>query len=315
MPIRKDNSDLPIASKSGGNPPVQNPIVVPLVAQTWHREYIEAGNDTLPMAIPGRRFRASWAAKRCDRSLQYALQRTQATEPPTLADHWRFGIGTMVHEIVQKTLPTAFPNADIEAPVDLLPVGIDGAATVDVIIRDEDGKPLRVVEIKTINGFGFKKSATAFKGPADGPRWSAVVQGALAASALGARDGLVVAYLSLENLSPNMSTYADGDVGRFAAEWHYTLDECDDIANAEAIRIGRVLAFVDNDGLAPRTIHDPELPDGATVTNPDRGMWTVTIDGQVHGAGSTWMCGYCDHRSRCAFDGPGGTMPGSDDAF
>lgn len=315
MPIKKDNSDLPIASKSGGHPPVQRPIVVPLVAQAWHDAYIADGNDTLPMSIEGRRFRASWAGKRCDRSLQYAIQRTPASEPLSLADHWRFGIGTMVHEVVQKTLPVAFPHADIEAPVDLRPINIDGAATADVVLRDMAGKATRVIEIKTINGFGFKKSATSFKGPAEGPRWSAIVQGALAASALNAVDGLVVAYLSLENLSPNMATYADSEVGRFAAEWHYTLDECDDIANAEAIRIDRVMAFVDGGGLAPRTIHDPELPNGATVTNPDRGMWTVTIDGQVHGAGSTWMCDYCEHRSTCVSDGPGGTLPGSDDAF
>jgi hypothetical protein len=312
VPIKKDHSDIPFASRATGKPPVERPIIVSLVAETWHRKYVEEGNDQLAMSIEGRLFRASWAAKRCDRALQYAMQKVGASNPPSLADHWRFGIGSMVHEVVQQILPAAFPHADIEAAVDLRPIGIDGAASADVVLRDMDGNALRVIELKTINGFGFKKSATAFKGPAEGPRWSAVVQGALSAAALNAVDGLVIGYLSLENLSPNMAVHASGEVGRFAAEWHYTLDECKEIAAAEAARVNNVINYIASDGLTARTLHEPELPSGASVVNPERGMWNIVIDGQVVGAGSTWLCDYCDHRDTCVADGPGGVLNGGE---
>jgi hypothetical protein len=50
--------------------------------------------------------------------------------------------------------------------------------------------------LKTVNGFSFKMKATGFKGPAEGPSWAHILQGALAARALGA-DTMIIAYLSM----------------------------------------------------------------------------------------------------------------------
>lgn len=306
MPIKKDLSELSAVSRTGGVPPVANPVVVPVLAERWFAKYRDDGQTEKSKAIPQRRFRASWAAKRCDRSLHYALTDVAASDPATLADYWRFGLGTMVHEYLQDTFVDLFPDTDVEVPVDLLPIGIDGSATVDMVINR--GSQRTVVEIKTINGFGFKKAATAFKGPAEGPRWSAVVQGALAAHALDA--DLIVAYLSLENLSPSIAlSYGDGTtVGQFAAEWHFSREQVREIAEAEVVRINQVMEFADVGVLPPRALHDPEVEEGATVADPMKGSWLVRAGDVVLGTGRTWMCDYCDHRQQCVADGEGGSI-------
>lgn len=307
MPIRSDNSSLPYPSRKDGLPPVPNPQVVPILAQRWFDKYQADGQVNLAKAIPERRFRASWASKRCDRSLQYALDDVSASDPATIADYWRFGIGTMVHEALQDVLLDLFAGSEVEVKVDLMPIGLDGSATVDIVLPATDERRPVVIEVKTINGFGFKKAATAFKGPAEGPRWGAVVQGALAAAALKA--DLIIAYLSLENLSPNLAmSYGDGtDVGRFAAEWHFDYDAVQRIASAEVARINRVIALSDAGIVTPRAMHDPEIADGAVVTDPSKGMWVVRDGENVIGTGRTWMCDYCDHVSTCVTDGAGGT--------
>lgn len=308
MPIINDHSSLPTSAPGTDRSPVQQPRVVPVLAERWFAKYRAEGQDSKAKAIPARRFRASWAAKRCDRALQYALQDTPESDPSTLADYWRFGLGTMVHEYLQDAFVDLFPNVKCEVPVDLQPVGIDGSATVDMIIPgiSTDDRPT-VVEIKTINGFGFKKAATAFKGPAEGPRWSAVVQGALAAAAIGA--DLIIAYLSLENLSPTIAlSYGDGTtVGQFAAEWHYPYADCVVIAQAEADRISQVIAMTDSAVLAPRALHDPALPEGAVVVDPRDDMWQVRAGDVILATGRTWMCDYCAHYNQCVSDGAGGT--------
>lgn len=306
MPIKKDLSDLQVPSRAEGKPPVGQPLVVPVLAQRWFDKYQVDNDLELGKAIPERWFRASWAAKRCDRSLHYALTGTIATEPATLADYWRFGLGTMVHEYLQDTFVDLFPGTQVEVPVDLQPIGLNGSATVDMVFESDAGRT--VVEIKTINGFGFKKAATAFKGPAEGPRWSAVVQGSLAAAALDAN--LIVAYLSLENLSPSIAlSYGDGTtVGQFAAEWHYDAETCVRIAADEVARVNRVMDMTNLEVLPPRALHDPELPAGAVVSDPVKGGWTVREGDVIVGAGRTWMCDYCDHRSQCVADGEGGSL-------
>lgn len=308
MPIVKDNSSIPFPSRGEDRSPVKNPVVVPVLAQKWFAKYQAEGQVGRAKAIPERRFRASWAGKRCDRSLYYALIDSPESEPSTLADYWRFGLGTMVHEYLQDAFVDLFPNVECEVAVDLAPIGVDGSATVDMVVPAPEGGRPTVVEIKTINGFGFKKSATAFKGPAEGPRWSAVVQGALAAMALDA--DLIVAYLSLENLSPSIAlNYGDGtNVGQFAAEWHFTNEQVREIALAEVERINRVMVMLDADIVPPRTLHDPEIQPGGTVFDPAKGSWSVRSGDTVLATGRTWMCDYCSHRTLCVADGEGGSV-------
>lgn len=314
MPIHRDRSDLPRPADLAACPPVPTPEILGPLLHGWFDQYLADGNATRAKAIPGTMFRASWAGARCDRALYYRMSDTPESEPLTIADAWRFNLGNAVHLYLQEMLPTLFPHSDVEVPVDLRPLGVDGSATVDIVTYTDDSRSSvdAVVEIKSINGFGFKKCATNFRGPATGPKHNAVVQGSLAAAALQARR-LIVVYVSLENLSPNQAlTYlnVDDDIGKFAAEWHYTADEVAALAAAEVARVNRVARYLTHaDGvLPPRALHDPEVPTGAIITDPahQSGAWQVTDATSVIDAGTTWHCGYCNFRSRCLTDGPGG---------
>ena len=301
MPINRSLEDLPRANRPDGNTPAVNNFVAEALAQAWYEDYLARGENELGLAIPEvGPYRASYASTRCDRALWYKLTGRTPSNPHSIADAWRFGIGTMIHEGIQPVVGRIFPDSESEPLVDLRPIGLPGSAHADQIIEHEGVKTL--VEYKSIGGFQFKIMATGFKGPATGPRYGAVVQAAIIAKATGC-DRIVIAYLSLENVSAGMaSSYASSEAGRFAAEWHYTVAEMDDLIEYEVERVSEVLAATEP---PPRVIHDPEYPTGATIQAPlaDRAPWTIAEDGIVLDTGTTWMCGYCDHRDDCKADG------------
>lgn len=357
MNIKVDNSALPTAGKVDGHPPDTRALSILLpVVEEWHRQYLAAGHDQLDFAVPGTRFRASWAAK-CARAMSYEIllhdaevdvavshaagwprgteweeqhgrllaeaERWAPTEPMTVTNHWTFRLGSLVHEEIQRAVAGAYPGAGIEVKVDLRP-DVNGSGTMDVVITLDKAGALAlglicapnhdafviVIELKSINGFGFKSSASGFKGGAQGPRHSAVVQGSLTATALDA-DLLVIGYFSLEQIGPDLVKLVEyGEVGRFMAGWSFTADQFRPIAEREHRRVARILDLVDAGKLAPRAIDDPEIPTAARITDPmkgSKGMWVVvdkTTDTIVQ-SGQTWHCAYCNHRSRCNEDGPG----------
>jgi hypothetical protein len=353
MPITRDLSDLPAGTPAGGRAPDRDPVFARRIVDAWLARYLADGNDELAFAFPDTRFRASWASG-CARKLGYAilandakrqlaavqtrpldgtdddldrwaeeLERAKATvaalaptDPMGVADFWRFSMGTAVHDMIQGVLADAYPDADIELPVDLRPL-LDGSGTIDVVVREQlehEADPfVTVVEIKSINGFGFKMAATAQKGPPEGPRHSAVVQGALTATALDA-DRLIVIYFSLENLSPGLAAGmgVEDEIARFVAQWTYGPEEFRPLAEREHARVNRILEVLGEGKLPPRALEDPEVPRAARITDPrpankpDRARWEVVDgDGKVTQVGTTWVCGYCDQRQRCIDDGPG----------
>lgn len=159
------------------------------------------------------------------------------------------------------------------------------------------------VELKTMNGFGFKMSATNFKGPAEGPKSGHVLQGAMAADALNC-DKLVVGYLALENLGVDLAKqYSTTPVGRFAAEWHMSVEAMRPVLDAEYARIQRLMRNVDHTILPSRELHDRAVPSGAVITNPNTGTWQTFIDGKVAEMGRIWFCDYCGWKSHCIDDG------------
>src|SRR5690606_2219694 len=134
-----------------------------------------------------------------------------------------------------------------EPKVDLRPAGLPGSGHVDLMFEYEiaGDKVLVLVELKSINGFSFKMIATSLKGPAQGPRYGAVLQAAMAGKALGIQH-VVVGYLSLEKVSPELAeAYSNSEAGRFAAEWHYTLDELEPLIQAESNRVNEILTMLD----------------------------------------------------------------------
>lgn len=302
MTLNPSIADLPRRSPVEGSPPSRNNFVAEAIANKW---YEQNQLTDLALAVPeAGPYRASWAGKRCDRALWYALRGEKPSDPPGQADAWRFGLGTTVHEMLQRIAADLFPGAQVEPEIDLNPIGVPGSAHADLII-DYEGKKL-LVEIKSINGFGFKRSATRFKGPPEGPRTGHVLQAALAAKAAGC-DGIVIAYLSLENVSPNLARdYSDTEAGRFAAEWHYTVAELEPLIATEVERINSLVKAVDASKPVPRRLVDPEFPQYTKITDPDHGLWVaVESPGSrtIVDTGDTWFCNYCDHKQKCIDDG------------
>ena len=296
MPIKKDLSDLPSAS-SAGVPPARNPVITTRLAEAWYARYKANGEDVLLPAIPELPYRASWTGLRCDRALWAAMNKVEETNPPGLTESYRFNIGSLVHGDMQSVFAEFGENWKSEVDVDLRTIGIPGSAHADLIRYDADGKPNLVCEIKTINGFGFKRHATGFKGEPEGPRTGHVLQGALVAAALGAPKVAVI-YLSMELLSPDLAKrYVDNEVGRFSAEWHYMTDDLMPLVDNEVARIRRIISL--GDQVAVPAIDDPEYPAGAVVVDPTHKRWELQDDGVIIATGTLWFCDYCNYRDWC----------------
>ena len=298
MPIKKDLSDLPKGDRREGKLPDARPRFTGPIAEAWYEKWKETSD--LAFAVEGTRIRHSWAGK-CARELGYRLTDTEESNPIDIASAWTFTIGHMVHDKWQEFLQLVFPNAQIE--VKGVIEEIDSSCHVDAVVTFEiEGKLWKVaLELKSINGFGFKMAIGA-RGEAEGPRGSAIKQGALNAVAMGA-DELVIAYVSLENLSPREVEKLGlrEPWQRFTAEWTFSREEYTAIANEEKLRLSTILAVVDAGKLPPRSI--PDLPKGARVTDPKSGTWTqVDAEGAVINAGTTWQCGYCSFQTRCNAD-------------
>ena len=245
-------------------------------------------------------WRGSMAAS-CSRQIAYRLCDTEPSNPLTGADYWRFGLGTMVHNQLKPAIDrwldkeegvTAIEEAEVE-------LGEHGYGHVDLTLKA--GDKTIVVELKTINGTGFKKAIGG-----EGPRHSALVQGAMYEHASNA-DLLIICYLTMELLSPSWAEARGFDnTGRFGAEWHFTKEEFTPIAEAEIARLDYI---ADNlvQGLpheVPRMFseYDPEIPWGAEIIDPSTGAWVLEEDNQLLAKGKTWMCNYCNYQDRCAND-------------
>lgn len=293
MAIKADHSALP-----RGNPPSTEPRFGALLAATWAAEHMS--EEDRPFAIEGARLRASWAGK-CARDIGYRLAGVEQSNPAGIAAHFRMRLGSLVHEDLQPIFAKMFPGASIEHVADWSEMGLPGASHVDVFLVTEPDKRRTVIEIKTVGGYGFKTMVGA-RGPAQGPKFTALLQGALSGRALHA-DDVTIIYLSMENLSPREAEKIGADeIGRFYAEWTYTVDQLAEITDREIARLGKVLDVVDAGELPPRQIPG-ELPPGARVTNPETGAWTLDRGGNVLEAGSTFFCGYCDYKDQCIADG------------
>lgn len=316
MSIKRNLRDL-LATPGPGTAPDQDNWLARDVFTAWLAAKKEAdGEHVRSSQAP---FWASDGAT-CARKLSYSLLEraglAEKTNPPDIASEWRFNLGNVVHDAIQSSLPEA------EHEVAAVLKDDDGADLVscraDTIVaydHFEDGTPepehrVAAVEIKSMNGFGFKMAATTFKGPAEGPRWSAVVQLALTVKALiqNGRTDLthgIILLASLENISPNMAaSFADSEIAKFSAQFTYEVDELVAIADEIIPRLINIRRVVGEGNLAPRVLNDPEIPKAARVVNPTTGAWELhDRDGGLIRAGTTWMCGYCTYQDQCIADG------------
>ena len=311
--IKKNLSGLRTASSNDGVRPDADPFIGRAIAKAWLNDNYEEGKAH---AVDGTRFRFSMAGT-CSRQLQYYVQGVEVTNPPDAADAWRMGLGTMVHEMMQKYFAEGVDigdvfecdSYDVEMEVKThLPV-IEGSGHVDMLftLYDEYKNIVRriVVEIKTLNGFGFKVAATGFKGAAEGPRRDHIKQAALSAYALGA-DDVIICYVSMENVSPSLAAkYCDDPVfGRFTAQWTYSIAEWMPLAEAEVVRINNILKQIDDPDIK---LVDPVIENDfgveVSITDPRSGRWELMHENQLIDSGRAWQCGYCRYRDRCIKDG------------
>lgn len=280
--------------------------VLPVVAEWWDQYRQEPENLDLPMAVPGTRFRASWAGD-CSRALAYRFAGYKETNPITVADAWRFNIGTLLHEHVQQAIVKAFPGSEVEVKIKLRDV--DGSAHLDVKVVRPDfatGEVITTaVEVKSINGTGFRRMMD--KRNPEGVRSKYVVQGALSAFSMDPQpDELVVAVFSLENMSPAEAKKngVTDEFGRFAAQWTFTKVEYVAVAQAEIKRVNGIMAKTDKEG--PRSIRriipDPKLGKHIVI-NPIKGILEKQDDlGKSLGTDFTWHCNYCPFQQQCVED-------------
>lgn len=320
MPITKDRSDVPAPA---GHAPDPEPRFVTALAEAWFREMWDTSEREF--AVEGTRLRASWAGM-CTRALAYQLTHTPESNPPGVADAWRMGVGSLVHDGIEPAIRAAFPGAEVEVAVDLRRFGVDGSAHVDIVIHttrrealgeDSDDPYVISIELKTSNGFGFKMAATAFKGAPEGPKLMHVKQGALGALALDA-DELVIGYLALECVSVGEAARLKlPDVARFAAEWSFSKAEYTEIAEREMRRMQFVVNLVDEDRekngtadptVVPRMLESDE-GHALTVVDPRKGRWEkYASDGAgekvIVDSGTHWACDYCRFRDTCVGDMP-----------
>ncbi|QBI19363.1 hypothetical protein ER308_07260 [Egibacter rhizosphaerae] len=272
--------------------PSPQPVFAPILAERWTEERVS--EDPKEHAVAGTRVRHSDAGK-CSRAIGYRVLGVDETNPTDMTGWWNMGIGTILHDQWQEEAQRRWPHAEVEVKVRADPNDDVGSGHVDLEVRDGPVEGLASVEVKTIGGYGFKRSVGAYTGrkrqPPEGPRFDHIVQGAVNAHSKGA-DRLVIVYLSKEAISAQ-SADRDGipDHLRIVAEWHYEPEEFTPIALGEIERWRDIVEAVDAGYVPPRYI--PEHVD--VVTNPETG--------RMSGGGKYPLCAYCTHRDQCINDG------------
>lgn len=323
MAIRRTH-DLPSPPRDAGRPPSKRPIIVNELAALWWEHYQESGRMEFKPAIEGLPYRASMASTRCDRAAYYQLSGAEESNPPTISDLWRMSLGQMVHDQLDEIFHgRVLPNGDMvlcKQTVDLRPF-VPGSAHPDHVLvpadwgekilageaqlTDVPAHAVTVVEDKTLGGFSYKMKATSFKAAPEGPSYGHILQAGMVGRALNA-DKAIVAYFSMEPVSPTLASYTvDDEMGRFTAEWHFSASHLAPVLDVEAGRIRRLLASVEAKRRPLRTIVDPRYPSGMVVTDPvgaskgTKGAWVLHDGGMIVDAGECWECGYCRFRDLC----------------
>lgn len=304
MALERDLSNLP--RDSGGLTPDDQPRFVQLLAELWMLDNAAQGDR--PTAIEGTRFRFSDAAK-CARAVAYKGAGIERTNPMDLSGVWNTRLGTMIHDAWQEAMAIVYPDCNVEVQVAL--DGLDGSghgdATVLISLTKTTGKVI-VIELKSIGGYGFKASVGKMgrNKPAEGPRTEHIVQGALAAKAQNA-DELVIGYLAKESLSVNVGAGLP-EASRFCAEWTFTREQYEPLADAEIKRVTGILGLLDDGLLAARKVPF-DMPPAAEIVDVAASRWEQKgDDGTVLDTGTLWngsFCKYCGWFDLCASTSPG----------
>tara|TARA_R100000995_G_scaffold39096_1_gene18096 strand:+ start:1241 stop:2110 length:870 start_codon:yes stop_codon:yes gene_type:complete len=201
-----------------------------------------------------------------------------------------FSIGTHMHTVVQDACLDKF-GGEYETAIDLSSTGVSLSGSCDGIIEVEEGK-FRLLEIKTVSGFGMKIAKED-----DVPKLAHITQAAL--YAIGAEkeiDELMICYIAKE--SDFRSRTRQGDV----IEWVIGLDEHieslgatpRELAERELEKFRQVQADLASDKISDAICYD------------DYGVGTLVENPPGYGAskGQPWNCRYCRYNSICSVVGP-----------
>lgn len=250
-------------------------------------DYLAAQDDSKPTA-GNTRFRHSDAGS-CGRSIALTAAEVEPSNPAQPSGRWQMNIGTYGHEVFQAAMAEHF-GEKVGCEVDALwSDGFDGSGHSDTLWLHA-GRTLG--EVKTMGGYGWDlavgigRKARKRTDP-QGPKVSALIQGALNALALDC-DELVVICLSNENISDSLATQLGlSEIERFYAQWTFPREVWEPWAVAEKARVSKILALLDEGNLADRYW----IADGFVPT-------------RLRGT-ENFPCGYCRHRDTCVLIGPG----------
>lgn len=292
MAIVRDLSGLPGAAPVDGFPPDPEPRYAQVLVEWLAAEHADRGEK--PTAYDTR-VRHSDAGK-CARAVAYAAARVPRSNPMDLVGEWSTSLGSEIHRMWQQALLDRGIEADIEPRVRI--DGLDASGHADAVITAGDGRRI-LYELKTTGGFSFKLKVGE-RGPAEGPPLGVIAQAALNAMAVDA-DELIVGYLATEAIGRMPAQRKRiSELGRFVAEWTFTRDEYEAVAQAEIGRLRDILGLLDEGLFAARNVPG-EMPADAVVVDPRAGRWEVVDgDGVVVDVGTYWGCDYCGWRDVCA---------------
>lgn len=270
--------------------------------------------DERPMAVEAADHRHSNGGG-CARATSYRIQGIPPSNPPSVIDRWNMHLGTVIGGYLARAAAATMDGAKAE---------VKCTHTID---RGDDARPLLTaghadlvvpagiltdlgtvsVEFKSQGGFAFKKHS-GFGGEAEGPAWTAIVQGSLCATTEEVNaDHMMVVDVAKELVSkPIADQYGmdEHDPARGMSGWIFDRAYCEAVTARELTRVRRIHEELEAGRLAPRYIDDPEVPQAARVVDPSTGSWQVRdAEGQVRQVGETWMCGYCWHKDLCIVDG------------
>lgn len=289
--INKNLSHLPkvaeVVSEEKGDK-----VYAKLLVEAWAKKAQSKGPKG--HAVEGTSMRHSMSGK-CSRAIHYYLTGAEVTNLFDLPAYWATGLGTAIHEWWQDSLKEAFPNSEVEVICHVPKADSSGSA--DAVVHEDDGT-LTVLELKSINGFGFKKIAES----GDGPRHSDFIQLCVNAASLKA-DKAVLIYLSLEAVSKGRAMkFGLDEVDRIAKQFEWTREEFLPVANSEVSRWQHIREM---GSATPRMIPDPQYPAHSVVSDPSKGL-LMNPDGSY--AGVAWNCGYCQYQAKCVEDCNGGGL-------
>ena len=252
-------------------PSVQSILFQHLIAQNEARE-------RQPSLLPGLHANAS-SAGGCARAIGFKVLSIPASNPMTGDSLFNFHVGNAIHDIIQKAVITAHPDAEAEVSgvyEDFITV------RADLKYPAEDGM-IVVGEIKSISDFGFEKATgLSLKSNGrwkkkeiepEGPKPEHLLQTLISAKALQA------AYVAIIYIRKTAAK--DEPV---AYEWRFVASAFEDRLYAEIERLRSIVDLAKQGRLADREYN------GEILQNPDK---------------VRFPCGYCSYLNICLGLGSG----------